>query len=203
MIKICGVRTRHDAQLCADLGAGAVGFNFWPTSKRAVTVEAVAAFARALPSWLIKVGIVVDPTPAEVKAALTVVDVVQFHGAESPEFCDAHAPGRYWKAIRLVDEGALASIDAYRGEWLVADADRVDLGGSGARPPYDLAARAAQRRKILLAGGLEPQNVAAAIKIVKPAGVDVASGVERAPGEKDPALVAAFIAAARAALEIS
>jgi phosphoribosylanthranilate isomerase len=198
-VKICGVRTFEDALACAEAGADAIGFNFWPSSKRYVAIDDAAEIARRLPKTLEKWGVFVDPEPEEVDRSLAaVVDRVQFHGAEPPAFC-ARWKGRYVKALRLGDEGALLRMSAYDCEPLLVDADAPGYGGSGLRANVQLARKAAELRKIVLAGGLGPDNVAAAVAAVKPFGVDVATGVERSPGVKDWIKVAAFVRAAKEA----
>jgi phosphoribosylanthranilate isomerase len=200
-VKICGVRTLEDALACAEAGADAIGFNFWPGSKRHITVDDAVAIARALPPALRRFGVFVDAPAAEVRRALAVgaVDTAQLHGDEPPQFCDQLGL-RYVKAVRLRDAGSLAALDRYGGEWLLVDADAPSYGGSGQRADWTLARAAAARRPILLAGGLTPENVAEAVRAVQPFGVDVAGGVERAPGAKDWKRVAAFVAAAKGAV---
>src|SRR5262249_37862133 len=145
-------------------------------------------------------GVFVDASPDEIERAFGegTITVAQLHGDESPEACRPFA-GRYVKALRLRDAGSLALLDAYDCARLLVDADAPGYGGS--RPPADraLARLAAARRPVILAGGLTPENVAEAVADVRPYGVDVAGGVERAPGEKDSRKVAAFVAAARSA----
>jgi phosphoribosylanthranilate isomerase len=197
-VKICGVRTLDDALACVDAGADAVGFNFWPRSSRFVAPEAVRPISERLPATVRKIGVFVDPTADEVAHALAsgLIDWAQLHGDESPEFC-ARFAGRYVKAIRLRDQGSLELVDGYDCELMLVDADAPGYGGSGQRADVDLAARAAAKRRVLLAGGLNPDNVAEAVARVRPYGVDVAGGVERAPGEKDWMKVAAFVARAK------
>lgn len=194
-VKICGVRTLEDALAAADAGADAVGFNFWPRSKRFVTPEAVAAFAPKLPPGLRRFGVFVDPSAAEVDRALSsgLIHTAQLHGDETPGFC-ARFTGRYVKALRL---RALDELSAWDCDLLLVDADAPGYGGSGRTADWTLAAAAARLRKLLLAGGLTPDNVAGAIAAVHPYGVDVAGGVESAPGVKDHAKIVAFVRAAR------
>jgi phosphoribosylanthranilate isomerase len=208
-VKICGVRTVEDALACAAAGVDAIGFNLWPGSKRYLPLEEAQAIARALPPSVQRWGVFVDPTADEVERALAsgAVAVAQLHGDESPELC-ARFAGRAVKAVRLVDESSLAALDRYgaslRGSpapgspLLLVDADAPGYGGSGRRADLDLARRAAAAHRVLLAGGLTPDNLAEAVRAVRPFGVDVAGGVERAPGVKDPQRIAAFVAAARA-----
>lgn len=199
-VKICGVRTLDDALACAEAGADAIGFNFWPRSKRYLAVEEAAAIALRLPPAVRTVGVFVDPPAEEVERAfaLGAIGLAQLHGDESPAFCQRFA-GRYLKALRLRDERTLCQLADFDCEWVLVDADSAGYGGSGQRADVELARQAASRRAILLAGGLTVENVADAVRAVRPFGVDVAGGVERAPGIKDWARVTAFVAAAKQA----
>jgi phosphoribosylanthranilate isomerase len=199
-VKICGVRTLEDALACHEAGADAIGFNFWRGSKRFVTVDAAAAIARGLPPSLRRFGVFVDAPAEEVARvlALAVVDTAQLHGDESPGYCAAFGD-RFVKALRLQGAASLDALDRYGGALALVDADAPGYGGSGVRADWTLARAAANRRKVLLAGGLGPDNVAEAVRVVAPFGVDVAGGVERAPGVKDWKKVAAFVAAAKGA----
>ncbi len=199
-VKICGVTTLEDALACADAGADAVGFNFWPRSKRHVAVDVAAAIAKKLPPQLRTVGVFVDPTAADVDRAFAAgaIDLAQLHGDEPPEFC-ARFAGRYIKAFRLRDRATLQRLGDYDCDLVLVDADSAGYGGSGQRADVTLAADAATRRRVILAGGLTPDNVAEAIAAVQPYGVDVAGGVEREPGVKDWIKVAAFVARAKGA----
>jgi phosphoribosylanthranilate isomerase len=197
-VKICGVTTLDDALACVDAGTDAIGFNFWPRSKRYVAVETAAVIAKRLPPELRTVGVFVDPTPADVERAFGsgAIDLAQLHGDETPEFCQKFA-GRYIKAVRLRDAASLARMAEYPCDLVLVDADTAGYGGSGQRADASLAAQAAKSRRVILAGGLTPENVAEAIAAVRPYGVDVAGGVEREPGVKDWIKVAAFVSAAK------
>jgi phosphoribosylanthranilate isomerase len=201
-VKICGVTTLDDALACVDAGADAVGFNFWPRSKRHVTVEAAAAIAKRLPPSVRTLGVFVDPTADEVDRAFAsgAIDLAQLHGDEPPAFC-AGFGGRYVKALRLRDAASLARLADYGCDLVLVDADSAGYGGSGQRADVGLAAQAARLRRVILAGGLTPDNVAEAVRAVRPWGVDVAGGVEREPGVKDWIKVAAFVSAAKRASE--
>jgi phosphoribosylanthranilate isomerase len=200
-IKICGVTRVEDAAAIAAAGADYIGLNLWPRSKRHVTVDQaaeLAAAARAAGPVKI-VGLFVDAPTTEIQAAIARVafDVVQLHGNERRE--DIAALGRavpIWKALAARPGLSLEwDVDA-----LLLDTPTVGHGGSGTTFDWSIAAtaRAAHpARRLILAGGLGPDNVARAIAEVSPWGVDVASGVESTPGIKDLDLVAAFIAAAR------
>lgn len=198
-VKVCGVTRVEDALACVEAGVDAVGLNFWPRSRRFVTVENATAIARVLPASVKRVGVFVNAAADEIERLYDgVIDLAQLHGDEAPEAC-ARFGARFWKAIRLRDEGSLALLDRYACPLALVDADAPGYGGSGQRADLTLARRAAERRPVLLAGGLTPDNVAEAIAAVRPFGVDVAGGVESAPGIKDAALIRAFVTAARAA----
>ena len=197
-VKICGVTTLDDALACVDAGADAVGFNFWPRSRRHIGVEAAAVIARRLPPNVRTVGVFVDPSEADVDRAFAsgAIDLAQLHGDETPDFCGRFA-GRYIKALRLVDAASLERMAQYPCDLVLVDADSPGYGGSGQRADVALATQAAAARRVILAGGLTPENVADAVAAVRPYGVDVAGGVEREPGVKDWMKVAAFVQAAK------
>jgi phosphoribosylanthranilate isomerase len=200
-VKICGVTTVEDAELCAEAGADAVGLNFWSGSKRHVPVEVAARIARALPSAVLKVGVFVDASREDIARTVAAVglDCVQLHGDEPPEDCLGHRGVRVIKALRVGPDAAATHAEALRFavDWILLDADAGQgFGGSGRRFDWLRAVGVAPGR-LFLAGGLTPDNVAEAIRIVAPAFVDVASGVEREPGRKDPVRVREFIAHAK------
>lgn len=203
-VKICGVTRVEDALLAVRLGADAIGLNLWPGSKRCVTVEAARAIAEALPASVAAVGVFVDPTRDEVLRAAerAGLDTIQLHGDEPPELAAA-LPFPVLKAIRVGGRDALALLARYEVEAFLLDAPSPGYGGSGATFDWDIAAEAARTARVILAGGLVPGNVAEAIRRVRPCAVDVASGVERAPGVKDPEKLTAFMKAAKAVKEQS
>jgi phosphoribosylanthranilate isomerase len=198
-VKICGVTSVQDVELCVDAGADAVGFNFYPRSPRCVDVELARQLVQALGGRALAVGVFVDaslPHIAEVKAR-TGIACVQLHGAEPPELLALLLPHAY-KAVRVRDASSLAQARAFGGEHILLDAYVPGMpGGTGARFDWALAAELAAERKVTLAGGLDPDNVAAAVARVRPYCVDVASGVEAAPGRKDAARVREFVRAAK------
>jgi phosphoribosylanthranilate isomerase len=199
-VKICGITTLDDALACVDAGADALGFNFWPQSRRHIPVDRAAAIAKRLPPNVRTVGVFVNPSDEEVDRAFAsgAIDLAQLHGDETPEFCQRIA-GRYIKAVRLRDAASLQTLAQYPCDLVLVDADTPGYGGSGQRADVALAAEAAAVRRVILAGGLDADNVAAAIVAVKPYGVDVAGGVEREPGVKDWIKVAAFVKEAKRA----
>ncbi|HEY8923712.1 MAG TPA: phosphoribosylanthranilate isomerase [Polyangia bacterium] len=204
LIKICGITRPEDAAAAAAAGADALGVNLWPGSKRFVGDERAAlAVLEAVPPGVLKVGVFVNAPPLEVAttAARLGLDRVQLHGDERPEDF-AGVPGldrpRLVRAVRVRDPGSFADDARWAAEVFLYDAFVDGYGGGGMTGPWDLIAARASR-PLWLAGGLRPDNVGAAIRAVRPDGVDVASGVESAPGRKDAALMRAFVAAARAA----
>lgn len=211
IVKICGTTNLEDALAAAEAGADLLGFILYPKSPRYVAPETIAeivAEVRAvMPSPPRCVGVFVNTPPDEVLAVLaqTGLDLAQLHGDETVEALVA-LQGRGFKAVRPTGpEDALTLAHAYAtlgvnaGPDLLIDAyDAYAYGGTGQRADWGAAAVVAQRvPHLLLAGGLTPENVAAAVNAVKPWGVDVASGVEQSPGRKDHAKVRAFITAAK------
>ncbi len=204
LIKICGVTSAKDAAMAAELGADAIGVNFWPGSKRYVDPGEAAPILAAIPAGVLKVGVFVNEPEDEVddlalRIELLGLDRVQLHGDERPTDYPQLDPARVIRAVRVRDAASFAAAAGWKPSLWLYDAFVEGYGGGGVPAPWPLIAEKA-RRPFLLAGGLTPENVADAIRATHPDGVDVASGVERAPGVKDPAKVAAFIAAARAAI---
>ncbi len=198
-MKICGVTTVHDAELCVDAGADAVGFNFYARSPRCVDIDTARQLVAALAGRALAVGVFVDASfeqISEIKER-TRIACVQLHGDEPPELLARLLPHAY-KAIRVRDASSLGQARRFGGDHVLLDAYVPGMaGGTGARFDWALAAELAQERKVTLAGGLEPGNVTAAVARVQPFCVDVASGVESSPGRKDPGKVRDFIRAAK------
>jgi phosphoribosylanthranilate isomerase len=213
-IKICGNTSLEDAQLAAAAGADAVGFVFAPSPRR-VTPQRVAAIVPLLPSTLEKIGVFVDATADEIVAAAQSAGLtgVQLHFAASPELQGRlrQRLGSQMRILRVVhfgaataDESAALADDENLDGLLIDSKTAAALGGTGVAFDWEAASTtlfqsAKARKRLIAAGGLGPQNVAEAIRTLKPWGVDAVSGVEAAPGRKDPAKVRAFIANARAA----
>jgi phosphoribosylanthranilate isomerase len=200
-VKICGITRLEDAQVAVDAGADALGFVFYPPSPRYVTPEQAEQIIRGLPPFVITVGLFVD-VPLDTVHDITVrcgLDRIQLHGRETPEFC-AQAKQPVIKAFRIKDADSLAHLPEYRvaGYLLDAYVEGALPGGTGASFAWELAAQAKPYGPVILAGGLTPENVEAAIMQIRPYGVDVSSGVERAPGIKDHRKVQAFIRRAKA-----
>ncbi len=199
LVKICGLTDRADALHATGCGADAVGLVFYAGSPRCVTPEIAREICAALPPFVTRVGLFVNEASQKVHetAAYCGLDVVQLHGDETPELSD-YSPLRTIKALRIKDAASLNGHADYEVSTLLLDAWVPDAyGGTGECFNWDLAAAVAAERSVILAGGLTPTNVAAAIAKVKPYAVDVSSGVEQFPGKKDHAKVAAFIRAAK------
>jgi phosphoribosylanthranilate isomerase len=201
-VKICGVTRVEDALAACRAGADALGFVFYAPSPRNVEPEAARRIVAALPAFVTTVGLFVDPsfdTVAAIRAAVR-LDCLQFHGGESPQFCEQfHAP--YIKAVRMqpgVD--LLEWARRYeRAKGLLLDAFvRGSQGGTGQRFDWALIPGSLPL-PIILSGGLDPDNVAEAVRRVRPWAVDVSSGVEASPGMKDPARILAFMTGVRSA----
>jgi phosphoribosylanthranilate isomerase len=203
-VKVCGITRPEDAMLVAELGGHAVGFVFWPDSPRCVTVELARAIARQLPPFVATVGVFVNqPSRAVLDAAVAVpLTVVQFHGDES----DADVTAFPWRCIRAVSLDAPGAADrlARLPASMTVLLDAHDLrrrGGTGQRIDWSAAAAVAATRRVLLAGGLRAESAGEAIRVVRPWGLDVSSGVETAPGVKDADKLRAFFMAVRAATD--
>ncbi len=191
-VKICGVTTVEDARVCADAGADAIGLNFWSGSKRCIGIERAVEIARALPAGVAKIGVFVDAGRDEIERTAEAVglDAIQLHGDEPPEAC-AGFTLPVIKALRVSEAlGSIHEVVArYDVAWMLLDSA---VGGSGVAFDWRRAFAVAPGR-LYLAGGLRPDNVAEAVRLVRPYAVDTASGVEASPGRKDPRRVREFI----------
>jgi phosphoribosylanthranilate isomerase len=204
-VKICGIRRPEDALAAVRAGADALGFNFWPGSKRHVPPSEAARIVAGLPPSVTAVGVFVNASRDEILEAIRAsgVGAAQLHGDEAPEAC-AGLPVRVVKAVRIASGADVERIAAFRDagvETFLLDTPSAGFGGSGATFDWSLAASAGRFGRVVLAGGLTSRNVAEAIRAARPWGVDVASGVEVAPGVKDAAEMGRFVAAARSALQ--
>lgn len=202
-VKICGLRRAEDVAAAVAAGADALGFNFWTGTKRYIDPAEAAPIIQSVPKNILTVGVFVDETPARMLeiAALTGIGAIQLHGNESPEVLAQLGAYRKIKAIKVGAQLDVAEIESYRAaEVILLDRAVAGMtGGTGQKFDWSLAIAAKKYATILLAGGLTPANVAEAIRQVQPWGVDVASGVETAPGVKDATLIREFIRNARAA----
>jgi phosphoribosylanthranilate isomerase len=201
-VKICGLTSAEDAAAAVQAGADALGLMFYAGSPRHLSMAAAQRIAAGLPPHLIRVGVFVDPNPSEVFAAIQKcgLNVLQFHGGETPEFC-AQFGLMTMKAFRVENAASLRPMAEFQADAFLLDSFVPEKpGGTGATFNWDLAVQAKQFGKpIFLAGGLTAQNAADAVRKVQPFGVDVSSGVEHSPGKKDAKKMQDFIAAVRAA----
>lgn len=201
LVKICGITSPGDARLAAAAGADAIGLVFWPRSPRAVSVETAREIAAALPPFVLRVGVFVDAARDVLARTAEDVglDVLQLHGDETPEDLEG-LPRRALKAVR-VGSGFTADLALRfegRAAGILLDTRAEVPGGTGAIFPWALARGVRERASFLmLAGGLTPHNVRAALDALQPDAVDVSSGVESALGRKDESKVRAFIDAVR------
>lgn len=212
-VKICGLRTVEDVAAVVRAGAGYAGFVFFPKSPRDVSIEQARALALSAPEGLCKVGLVVNPSDEALAAILADVplDMIQLHGGESPERV-AEVRARFglpvMKAVGVADAEDLQVLSLYEA---VADQVLVDAkppksadlpGGNGLAFDWRLIAGRRWSKPWMLAGGLSPDNVGQAVAMTGAVQVDVSSGVEAAPGQKDARLIADFVAAAKGAEEV-
>lgn len=201
-VKICGITSVGDAEAAVEAGADVLGLVFYRDSPRCVSLATAQAIERQLPPFIVRVGVFVDPAPEDVFSAMHQcgLNLLQFHGQETPEFC-----GQFrimtMKAFRIQDAESLREIPHYQTDAFLLDSCVAGkAGGTGETFNWEVGAEAAKFGKpIFLAGGLTPENVADAVRIVRPFGVDVSSGVEQSPGKKDPKKMRDFIAAVRSA----
>lgn len=197
-VKICGIRRREDALLAAELGAWGVGFVFWPESPRFIDPYRARKICAELPPWVVPVGVFVDQPEDYVSAVAGLVPLgaVQLHGSESVESIERIAH-RIIKSVPVTPDFDATTVDRLPDRiGVLLDAhDRTRHGGTGKTIDWTVAAGVARRRNVLLAGGLRPENVRAAVDAVRPFGIDVSSGVETAPGVKDPDRIRALFAA--------
>ena len=201
-VKICGITSLDDARHAADCGADALGFVFYPGSPRCIDPDQARMIIAELPPMITTVGLFVNESPARIRQTVELcgLNTVQLHGDEDPGQC-CYAPCRVIKAPRLRPGMDDSIFSAYRVSALLLDAYVPDRpGGTGQCCDWQRAKEIAARHRVILAGGLNPENVAAAVRQVQPYAVDVSSGVEAKPGQKDPDKVASFIRMARESL---
>lgn len=204
LIKICGITNWPDAKAATDAGANALGFNFYEKSLRRVSTADAAQIRSKLPQGLQAVGIFVNAKPADINSLRSFVrfDAAQLHGDEDPDVVSQVAQSLpVIKAFRIGGDVPLPKFDRYPAAFaFLLDAARPgQYGGTGQTTDWDFARRETLNRRIILSGGLNVENVAAAVRLVHPYAVDVASGVESKPGKKDHARLQEFIKEVRRA----
>ena len=187
-VKICGITNYEDAAMIVDHGADALGFNFFPKSPRYIDPEEARKIIRRIPPFVTAVGLFVNETDQAQVAMIARsagVQVLQFHGNETPEYCRGMSDWPLIKALRIGENGIQEDPEAYPVQAFLLDAkDDILFGGTGKPFDWSLAKNIKRVRPIILAGGLTPDNVQEAIQVVDPYAVDVCSGVESAPGKK-------------------
>jgi phosphoribosylanthranilate isomerase len=206
LIKICGITNWPDAKAACDAGANMLGFNFYEKSLRRVSTVEAATMRAKLPQGVQAVGLFVNAKPAEINSLHAFVRFTgaQLHGDESPAIVsEVSRTVPVMKAFRVAADFPLSTLDKYHDAFaFLIDGSRAgQFGGTGASADWNVARRAAVAHRIILAGGLTPENVGAAIRSVRPYAVDVASGVESKPGRKDHARMKEFIDEVRRAEE--
>ena len=204
-VKLCGFTHPDDVAIAVDLGADALGFVFYPPSPRALTLERAVVLTRPVPAFVTRVGLFVDASEAMVRDTFdrARLNLVQYHGAETPEFCQAMGLP-YIRAIRVRPEmDLIAEMERYGdASGFLLDAYKPGVPG-GTGESFDWGLIPKTDRPVILAGGLTPENAMDAIQVVAPWALDVSGGIESAPGRKDPDKMARFIAACRSGMEKS
>ena len=196
-IKICGITNMEDAQVAADFGADALGFIFYKESKRYVDPQVAMSIISSLPPFITTVGVFVNQELDEISQIkeTTGIQVVQLHGDETPEFVSS-IPFNAIKAIRVKDKSDLDKVAQYAGQAILFDTySDKEYGGTGESFDWSILNDMSSTKKIVLSGGLNPENILEAVKIVGPYAVDVSSGVEDKPGKKDHTKIKRFIEA--------
>ncbi len=202
-VKICGVTNADDALRAVEYGADALGFNFYPPSPRYIPPDDAAQVLREVPAGICTAGLFVNESRQHVKSVLRAcrsrggagLTAVQFHGDEDRSYC-ARWPLKVIKAFRVRDAETIRAVGEYPVDYYLLDSWSPGFGGSGSTFTWDWL-NVAMARPVILAGGLDVDNVGAAVSELKPFGVDVCTGVEAAPGRKDHRRLKDFIAAAK------
>ncbi len=198
-VKICGITNENDASSAAGLGADALGFIFYKGSKRYIDPKEAGRIISSLPPFVSAVGVFVNQSIEEIKeyARLSGIDTVQLHGDETPVFCE-EVPYKMIKAVRVKDAVNIAEVELYPVRAILFDKHSDEMyGGTGSRFDWGVLKGLEISKKIILSGGLTPENVSQAVRLVKPYGVDVSTGVEDAPGKKNHEKMRKFIEAVK------
>jgi phosphoribosylanthranilate isomerase len=191
-VKVCGIRRLEDALVAVDAGAWALGFIFHRPSPRYIAPEEAAKIIERLPGHVLTVGVFVDYSIDELNDVVSRAGLgaAQLHGAETPEYARQVEASTVIKAFRVSDEFDISSLEPYEDCRILLDTYRAgQAGGTGETFDWEIARRVGEKTPVILAGGLDPDNVREAIRIARPVGVDVSSGVETAPGVKSAAAI--------------
>jgi phosphoribosylanthranilate isomerase len=195
-VKVCGITNYRDASMALSLGVDALGFNFYARSSRYIAPVAAGRIGERLPPFVTKVAVYVNEAIPEVErwARQAGVDVLQLHGDETPEYCSSIVGLKLIKTLRIGEGFQPLALDTYPVSAFLLDTRHPgQYGGTGKAFDWELVAAIRTRRPLILAGGLSAENVADAIRAVRPYAVDVCSGVESAPGKKDRGKLVAFM----------
>ena len=187
-VKICGITNKEDAMCAARCGAAAMGFIFYPLSPRNISPEDARKIVRALPAELVKVGVFVNESAAEVKRIVEYcgLDMIQLHGDETPQYCRQFPAAQIIKAVELKNEADLVYVNSYHVGAILVDSRHAGLyGGTGRKANWELARRVREKKPLILSGGLNEDNIAKALREVAPHALDINSGVESESGKKD------------------
>ena len=205
-IKVCGITNLADAEKAIEFGADALGFNFYPTSPRSIAPDKARAILEALPERACNVALFVNDSKERVRKILAdavladgrqAYGALQFHGDESEDYCRGWAL-KVIKAFRMKEKKSLQGMEKFAADFYLLDSWSPGYGGSGAPFPWDWL-EGLPTERLILSGGLTLENVAEAVRRIRPYGVDVCSGVESHPGIKDHGKLKEFILAAQAA----
>ncbi|PKN04495.1 MAG: phosphoribosylanthranilate isomerase [Deltaproteobacteria bacterium HGW-Deltaproteobacteria-9] len=192
-IKICGITNIEDALAAVAYGADALGFIFYPASPRYIKPDNVQKIIRLLPDQVVKVGVFVNEKAAEIKKIMEYcsLDIIQLQGDETPAYCQIFPAQQLIKAVELKSEADLLRAESYNVSAILVDSRHAGLyGGTGRKANWELARRLKHKKPLILAGGLNQDNIGQAIKEVAPPALDICSGVELVPGKKDHAKLA-------------
>ena len=195
-IKICGITNLEDASFAAECGVDALGFNFYSKSPRYVTPESATGIIERIPDGITKVGVFVNHDALEVKKTVEFcgLDLVQLHGDESSEYCCQFPSSLLIKAFSPRGEGDLRELSSFPVRTILVDAyDPLRYGGTGKRSDWRIAVKVKETHLLIIAGGLNADNIREAIEIVSPHAVDINSGAESSPGRKDPEKVGKIV----------
>jgi phosphoribosylanthranilate isomerase len=201
-IKICGITNEEDALCAFQCGAAALGFIFYPPSGRYISPEQARQIINILPQSLVKVGVFVNESAAEVKRIVEYcgLDFVQLHGDESPEYCCQFPSAQVIKAVELKNEDDLSHALGYDVAAILVDSRHAGLyGGTGKKANWELAQCIKNKKLLILSGGLNGENIKEAIEKIAPHALDINSGVEKSPGKKDHIKLARLFDIVRAA----
>ncbi|MGQ0540831.1 MAG: phosphoribosylanthranilate isomerase [Blastocatellia bacterium] len=201
-VKICGITNLEDALAAVEFGADMLGFNFYLKSPRYIAPHAARWVTEQLPQGILKVGVFVNGSIEYIQktAVESHLDAVQLHGDETPEFANelrAETDFAIIKVFRVLNEFSIVDLEKFKVDAILLDSFSQEFGGTGETFDWDIAKSINGKYQMYLAGGLNPENIDAAVRSVRPYAVDVASGVESMPGKKDPKKVEAFIKNAR------